>query len=94
VPKSQNAIEQPIQWNVNSNHLPSTKSILSVILLVLGVTIDEDQFQYLYRQGPMIILMNIKTFEQVEIDQDLFMGGKDVVAFLSGESVFIDYISL
>lgn len=34
--------------------------------------IDEIEYQYLYSQSGQIILMNLSTFEQIEVGQDLF----------------------
>lgn len=50
----------------------------------LGVRIDEESYNYLYKQGDMVVLMHPKTLDQIEIEDHLFVGGKKVTAFLSG----------
>jgi hypothetical protein len=50
----------------------------------LGVRMDEESYNYLYRQGDKVVLMHPKTLDQIEIEDHLFIGGKKVIAFLSG----------
>ena len=55
-----------------------------MLLFFLEVKMDEESYTYLYRQGDNVILMNQKTLDQLEINTDLFVGGKKKIPFLSG----------
>lgn len=52
------------------------------------IRLDQRDFQYLYREGEMLVFMDLKTYEQLELHQD-FVG--DRAAFLQdGMSVRVE----
>jgi elongation factor P len=48
--------------------------------------LSDEPYQYLYSEGDQIHLLNLETFEEIEMTASLCEGGERYIAMLEGKS--------